>query len=99
MFALYLAVQSRKMAEENAMLSEVVKQLKAEQAINDAEISKLTERNATLEKIYQQRAAQQQKTEVKLREDISSLRESLAKNLCYQRPWPHDVVERLQQPY
>ncbi|KJF83561.1 hypothetical protein UA31_03235 [Photobacterium angustum] len=97
--AVYLAMHTKSLAADNAKMVEQNKQLKAQQVAQNAELNQLTERNADLERIFKQKQQRQQQVEVQLREDISSLRQALAEDECYQRPWPNNVIKRLQQPY
>ncbi|WP_419237924.1 hypothetical protein ACN08P_11200 [Photobacterium leiognathi subsp. mandapamensis] len=97
--AVYLALQTKNLAADNAEMAEQNKQLKAQRVAQEAELNQLTERNANLEQLFKQKQQRQQQVEVQLREDISSLRQALAQDECYHRPWPRNVVERLQQPY
>lgn len=67
--------------------------------VNQAQIKALTQRNTQLDTLLTQRREQQLHQEATLRETTTALRHALEKEACYQRPWPDDVIKRLQQSY
>ena len=67
--------------------------------VNQAQIQALTQRNTQLDTILTQRREKQLHQEATLRETTTALRHALEKEACYQRPWPDDVIKRLQQSY
>lgn len=99
LMAFFLALQLKTVATERAMLAEKLKQVSSLNADNEAEIKQLITQNANLEQLFKQKQQRQQQVEGQLRDNISSLRQALAQDECYQRPWPRNVVERLQQHY
>lgn len=95
MLALEVGTLKAKLAETVAARDSA----QAANQVNSAQIKSLVTRNRNFSEMLTQRKQRQIDQEAKLRETTKSLHQALAKDECYQRPWPADVVKRLQQPY